>query len=195
MVRSPRATSHRYLLKMTCCLPFRLRSPAPQAEGTQGGSIPNGKERQGFFPEENAVFVTSGWVAKEGEKLIDNLFLGRILGAGMQVRSVHVREVGGLTASEYPHMLLHCRIPPSKRHRRKFMRVFLHGRCGCPDQIQLFANLQSANQFQICPASHLFSASHACGTRGLAAGCRIDDMAVPDLSFVLCWILHSVMSA
>jgi len=34
------------------------------------------------------VFVTSGWVAKEGEKLIDNLFLGRILGAGMQVRGV-----------------------------------------------------------------------------------------------------------
>ena len=44
-------------------------------------------EKQGFFPQENAVFVTSGWVAKEGEKLVDNLFLGRVLGAGMQVRS------------------------------------------------------------------------------------------------------------
>ena len=43
-------------------------------------------EKQGFFPAENAVYVTSGWVAKEGEKLIDNLFLGKILGAGMQVR-------------------------------------------------------------------------------------------------------------
>ena len=73
---------------MACCLQYRSRSPAPQAEGTQGGQVSNGPERQGFFPQENAVFVTSGWVAKEGEKLIDNLFLGRILGAGMQVRGV-----------------------------------------------------------------------------------------------------------
>ena len=88
MVRIPRATGHRRQFEMACCMPCRSSSPAPQAEGTQGGQVPNGVERQGFFPEENAVFVTSGWVAKEGEKLIDNLFLGRILGAGMQVRSV-----------------------------------------------------------------------------------------------------------
>jgi hypothetical protein len=61
-----------------------LTVPAPQAEGTQGGA-PNGIEKSGFFPAENAVFVTSSWVGKEGVQLIDDLFLGKMLGAGMQV--------------------------------------------------------------------------------------------------------------
>ena len=67
-----------------------------QAEGTQGAAAANGVEKSGFFPEENAVFVTSAWVAKEGEKLIENLFLGRVLGAGMQVRHLN-------TASDLPY--------------------------------------------------------------------------------------------
>ena len=61
-----------------------LTVPSPQAEGTQGGA-PNGIEKSGFFPEENAVYVTSSWVGKEGVQLIDDLFLGKMLGAGMQV--------------------------------------------------------------------------------------------------------------
>ncbi len=31
------------------------------------------------------MFVTSSWVGKEGVQLIDDLFLGKMLGAGMQV--------------------------------------------------------------------------------------------------------------
>lgn len=44
-------------------------------------------EREGFFPETNSIYVTSTWAARQGAMLVPGLRLGKVLGAGMQVRS------------------------------------------------------------------------------------------------------------
>lgn len=64
------------------------------AKGPTGAGV----GRLGFFPQEKAVYVGSGWTAKEGQQMMPNLFLGKILGAGMQGQIFELRDGNGRLA-------------------------------------------------------------------------------------------------
>jgi len=57
-----------------------------------------GRKQLGFNREHKAVYVDSDWSAKDGQQLIPNLFLGKVLGAGMQGQIFELKDGNGRLA-------------------------------------------------------------------------------------------------